>query len=235
MKEKLDVKNLLQVESTPNIAIIGSGGGMRAVIGMCGAMTALEDEGILDSAMYTAGLSGSAWYLLTLYAYDKQLKPKAVTDFIRQKLAPFKTIELRKAWYSWRFYTKGKAFNTGEYFTITDTFGELIGQLLLDKKCKQKWSNQRKKLADGSAPLPLIAVLHCRDKETIAQYNEWIELSPYEVFMPRYGVAIDMKNFGSRFYGGFITKENEEQPIHFLQGMCGSGYAIVRNLKPQEN
>lgn len=34
---------------------------MRAVVGMCGAMTALQDEGFLDSAMYTAGLSGSAW------------------------------------------------------------------------------------------------------------------------------------------------------------------------------
>lgn len=48
---------------------------------------------------------------------------------------------------------------------------------------------------------------------------EWIELSPYEVFMPRYGVAIDMKNFGDRFYGGFITKEYGEEPIHFLQGI----------------
>lgn len=36
---------------------------MRAVIGMCGAMTALKDNGILDSAMYKAGVSGSAWYV----------------------------------------------------------------------------------------------------------------------------------------------------------------------------
>lgn len=45
----------------PNIAIIGSGGGMRAAVGMCGVMTALQDIGIYDCAMYTAGLSGSAW------------------------------------------------------------------------------------------------------------------------------------------------------------------------------
>lgn len=48
---------------TPNIAIIGSGGGLRAVIGMSAAMTALKERGILDSTMYTAGLSGSAWYV----------------------------------------------------------------------------------------------------------------------------------------------------------------------------
>lgn len=45
----------------PNIAIMGSGGGIRAVIGMCGAVTALQDENLLDSTMFTAGLSGSAW------------------------------------------------------------------------------------------------------------------------------------------------------------------------------
>ncbi|VDI26880.1 leucine-rich repeat and coiled-coil domain-containing protein 1 [Mytilus galloprovincialis] len=218
MKKKLKMKNLLQVEAAPNIAIIGSGGGMRAVVGMCGAMTALQDEGFLDSAMYTAGLSGSAWYLLTMYAHDKQLNPKAVTDTIRKKLEPFGTIQFWKAWYSWKYFTKSKVFNSGKYFTITDTFGEMIGDLLLEEKCKQKWSNQRKKLEDGSAPLPLIAALHVRNEETIKTYNEWIELSPYEVFMPRYGAAIDMKNFGDRFYGGFITKEYGEQPIHFLQG-----------------
>lgn len=235
MKKKLGVKNLLQVDAAPTIAIIGSGGGMRAVVGMSGAMTALQDEGILDSAMYTAGLSGSAWYLMTLYAHDKKLNPKAVNDTIRKKLEPFGTIQFWKAWYSWKYFTKSKVFLTGKYFTITDTFGEMIGDLLLEEKCKQKWSYQRKKLEDGSAPLPLIAALHVRNEETIKKYNEWIELSPYEVFMPRYGIAIDMKNFGDRFYGGFITKEYGEQPIHFLQGMCGSGYAIVKNLNPTDS
>lgn len=54
----------------PNIAIIGSGGGMRAVVGMSGAMTALDKEHILSCSMYTAGVSGSAWYALYfLYSY----------------------------------------------------------------------------------------------------------------------------------------------------------------------
>lgn len=51
----------------PTIAIIGSGGGIRAVIGMSGALTELKYNGILDLAMYTAGVSGSAWYVSNFF------------------------------------------------------------------------------------------------------------------------------------------------------------------------
>lgn len=72
-------------------------------------------------------------YLMTLYAHDNQLNPKAVNDTIRRKLLFFGTIQFYKAWYNWQYLTKSKAFLTGKYFTITDTFGELIGDLLLDE------------------------------------------------------------------------------------------------------
>lgn len=68
-----------------------------------------------------------------MYAHDKQLNPKAVTDTIRKKLEPFSTIQFGKAWYSWKYLTKSKVFNSGKYFTITDTFGEMIGDLLLEE------------------------------------------------------------------------------------------------------
>ena len=51
-------KNCLQ---TPIVSLVGSGGGYRAVTGMCGAMEALNDTGLLDTVTYNCGLSGSAW------------------------------------------------------------------------------------------------------------------------------------------------------------------------------
>ena len=45
----------------PNVAILGSGGGFRAMVSLSGVFCALKDMGVLDCAMYTAGLSGSAW------------------------------------------------------------------------------------------------------------------------------------------------------------------------------
>lgn len=49
---------LLQV---PVIAIAGSGGGFRAMVGFSGVMKALFESGVLDCATYVAGLSGSTW------------------------------------------------------------------------------------------------------------------------------------------------------------------------------
>lgn len=45
----------------PVIAILGSGGGFRAMVGFAGVMKALYESGVLDCATYIAGLSGSTW------------------------------------------------------------------------------------------------------------------------------------------------------------------------------
>ena len=45
----------------PTVAILGSGGGFRAMVSLSGVYCALKDVGVLDCAMYTTGLSGSAW------------------------------------------------------------------------------------------------------------------------------------------------------------------------------
>lgn len=45
----------------PVIAIAGSGGGFRAMVGFAGVMKALFESGVLDCATYVAGLSGSTW------------------------------------------------------------------------------------------------------------------------------------------------------------------------------
>lgn len=52
----------------PVVAILGSGGGFRAMVGFSGVMKALYESGILDCATYIAGLSGSTWlvYILNL-------------------------------------------------------------------------------------------------------------------------------------------------------------------------
>ena len=45
------------------MSLVGSGGGYRAFVGMCGAMEALRDAGLLDTFTYNSGLSGSSWYV----------------------------------------------------------------------------------------------------------------------------------------------------------------------------
>lgn len=51
----------------PVVAILGSGGGFRAMVGFSGVMKALYESGILDCATYIAGLSGSTWLVCILH------------------------------------------------------------------------------------------------------------------------------------------------------------------------
>lgn len=52
---------LLPPLQVPVIAVLGSGGGFRAMVGFAGVMKALYESGVLDCATYIAGLSGSTW------------------------------------------------------------------------------------------------------------------------------------------------------------------------------
>lgn len=52
---------LLLSLQVPVIAVLGSGGGFRAMVGFAGVMKALYESGVLDCATYIAGLSGSTW------------------------------------------------------------------------------------------------------------------------------------------------------------------------------
>ena len=49
--------------------------------------------------------------------------------------------------------------------------------------------------------------------------SEWMEFSPYEIGMPKYGTFMKPELFGSKFFMGHLVKEFEEPPLHFLQGI----------------
>ena len=61
MREMCVVMEMCVSLQTPTIAVIGSGGGFRAMTGFSGVFKALADTGLLDCATYACGLSGSSW------------------------------------------------------------------------------------------------------------------------------------------------------------------------------
>ncbi len=50
--------------NVPNIALLGSGGGQRAMVGLLGSLVQLDKAGLLDCILYLSGVSGSTWYEL---------------------------------------------------------------------------------------------------------------------------------------------------------------------------
>ena len=81
-------------------------------------------------------------------------------------------------------------------------------------------SAQRKKLEGGWCPLPLYTCLHVKKNVSERVFQEWVEFSPYEIGIAKYGVFMDSHLFGSKFFMGKVIQEFPELPLHYLQGRC---------------
>ena len=48
--------------------------------------------------------------------------------------------------------------------------------------------------------------------------TEWVEYTPYEIGMAKYGTFMKSELFNSLFFCGKLIKKYEESPLHYLQG-----------------
>ncbi|KAG8132784.1 putative Phospholipase A2 protein [Naja naja] len=217
----------------PVIAILGSGGGFRATVGLSGVMKALYESGILDCATYIAGLSGSTWqaketaavneflYMSTLYSHpDFPVKgPKEINTELRNSIShtPLKLLTPQKV----KRYIEAlwKKKRSGQPVTFTDIFGMLIGETLV----------QNEKVNKAQSALPLFTCLHVKPDVSELMFADWVEFSPYEIGMAKYGTFMTPNLFGSKFFMGTVVKKYKENPLHFLMGIWGSAFAILIN------
>lgn len=149
---------------------------------------------------------------------------------------------------------------SGQPVSFTDFFGYLVAQHLIGKVCpyacnsmppehnqgrfrdhrfaQQKMtstlSDQREKIRDGAAPLPVHTCLHVKSNVSAKIFQEWYEFTPFEVSIPKYGVCMKMEDFGSKFYMGQKVKGFQEFPLHFLYGLWGSAFSILLKRLVQE-
>lgn len=49
-------------------------------------------------------------------------------------------------------------------------------------------------------------------------FADWVEFSPYEIGMAKYGTFMTPSLFGSKFFMGTVVKQYKENPLHFLMG-----------------
>ncbi|XP_063429792.1 cytosolic phospholipase A2-like [Mytilus trossulus] len=218
----------LEKDDVPHIALMGSGGGYRAMVAMSGIINALYTSKVLECILYTAVLSGSSWFIAMLYSHPDwpKIDPKDIQTRLK-KLISRDPIRI------WTLLHKGLACVygflesklTGKAWNFTtDIFAPMLGNVLIPNRLKCRWSEQRDKLSEGTVPLPLLAAIHAKDEQNTNEFHEWVEFSPYEVSIPKYGAAIDMKNFGSEFDKGLLKQHRDEIPLFEIMGICGSAF-----------
>ncbi|XP_008331156.1 cytosolic phospholipase A2 isoform X2 [Cynoglossus semilaevis] len=235
IKKLLDMEKLCfqlrSPEEVPVIAVAGSGGGFRAMVAFSGVMKALFESGVLDCVTYVAGLSGSTWYMSTLYSHpdfpnkgpkdiNKELMKRVSSNPLRLLLPQHITNYIQALW------TK-KA--RGQPVTFTDIFGMLIGETLIPARMDTKLSEIQDKIDQAQSPLPLFTCLHVKPDVSELMFADWVEFSPYEIGMAKYGTFMTPDLFGSKFFMGTAVRKYEENPLHFLMGVWGSAFSILFN------
>ncbi|NXS17699.1 PA24A phospholipase, partial [Mystacornis crossleyi] len=224
-------QNLTSSRDVPVIAVLGSGGGFRAMVGFAGVMKALFESGVLDCATYIAGLSGSTWYMSTLYSHpDFPAKgPKEINEELMNSvshnplllLTPQKVKRYVEALWNKKI--------SGQPVTFTDIFGMLIGETLIHDRMDTTLSNMKEKINNAQCALPLFTCLHVKPDVSELMFADWVEFSPYEIGMAKYGTFMSPDLFGSKFFMGTVVKKYNENPLHFLMGVWGSAFSILFN------
>ncbi|XP_078351051.1 cytosolic phospholipase A2-like [Oculina patagonica] len=231
MKTFLGERGPQTIDEVPNVAILGSGGGFRAMVSLSGVFCALKDMHVLDCAMYTAGLSGSAWYLSTLYSHPEwpHLHPRVIRDTLRDNISDnWMWLMFTPSWMYRHLKIIVEKKQRGQPVSFTDLFGYLVGDTILkDRDEMPLLSEQQQKIESAVVPFPLYCCVHVKKDVPAKKYCEWLEFSPYEIGVARYGTFMKTEYFGSKFFCGKLVGPYPEPPLHYLQGIWGSAFTIV--------
>ncbi|XP_045107794.1 cytosolic phospholipase A2-like isoform X2 [Portunus trituberculatus] len=227
MKKLLGHKAPENEKQVPIIGVLGSGGGFRAMTCLSGAVKALQETGILDCATYITGLSGSSWYISTLFAHENF--PNITHSQVQKELRDSVTKDWKwKLLNSPAYVTSMVAkYKQGQPVSFTDFFGHLLGDVLLKENKNKKLTETQPILRKGIIPMPLYTCLHAKKKVSCRSFSEWVEFSPFEIGIAKYGTFMKTQDFGCKFIVGKKIKHFDEFPLHFLQGVWGSAFTIL--------
>ncbi|NXI57769.1 PA24B phospholipase, partial [Chloroceryle aenea] len=231
LKKVLHLERDLHGHEVPVIAVMATGGGLRAMSAMFGHLLALQKLNLLDCVTYLTGASGSTWTLADLYEHadwsHKSLEGplKAVKEQVTKCKLNLMSIEHLK-YYHKELAERAKAGHVSSFTTLWSLVQEMF---LHERPRKYKLTDQRKALEHGQNPLPFYAVLNVKEEKfSTFKFREWAEFSPYEVAIPKYGASICSEYFDSEFFMGRRVKKLPESRICYLEGLWTN--IFTRNL-----
>ncbi|XP_030900380.2 cytosolic phospholipase A2 zeta isoform X2 [Melopsittacus undulatus] len=227
LRKTLHLKESPSKDEVPVVAVVGSGGGMRALTSFYGSLAGLQQLGLLDASIYLCGISGSTWCLSTLYQ-DPEWSQKDLQDAIRKaqatvsssKAGAFSPERLKY------YFQELKAMEiSGRKVSFTDLWGLIVEYFLQQKEDPSKLSDQQEAVKWAQNPYPIYAAVNVRPTISSGDFAEWCEFTPYEVGFRKYGAFVRTEDFDSEFFMGRLIQKRPEPRICFLQGMWGSAFA----------
>ncbi|NXU97756.1 PA24E phospholipase, partial [Cettia cetti] len=220
LKNVLHLDEDLQEDEVPVVAVVTAAGGVRSMTAMFGSLLALQELGVLDCVSYISGLSATTWTMSKLYedANWSQKNLSGPIDGIRKHVVKSKLhcFSLDNMKYYEKKLCERK--QEGHKVSFTDLWGLFIDCMLHHQESTHKLSDQQLAVNQGQNPLPIYLSLNVKDDFSTLDFKEWVEFTPYEVGLLKYGAFVRSEDFGSEFFMGRRMKKIPESHICFLEG-----------------
>ncbi|NWT54647.1 PA24E phospholipase, partial [Erythrocercus mccallii] len=220
LKNVLHLDEDLQEDEVPVVAIVTAAGGVRSMTAMFGSLLALQELGVLDCVSYISGLSATTWTMSKLYedANWSQKDLSGPIDGIRKHVIKSKLhcFSLDHMKYYENKLSERK--QEGHKVSFTDLWGLFIDCMLNHQESTNKLSDQQLAVNQGQNPFPIYLSLNVKDDFSTLDFKEWVEFTPYEVGLLKYGAFVRSEDFGSEFFMGRRMRKIPESHICFLEG-----------------
>uniref|UniRef100_H2ZRZ5 PLA2c domain-containing protein n=2 Tax=Latimeria chalumnae TaxID=7897 RepID=H2ZRZ5_LATCH len=138
----------------PTVAILGSGGGLRAMVALLGTLKELEKQNLLETATYISGVSGSTWCMSPLYEHkDWSKNIKEVAKTILEEVTEG-TFNMDTAFR--RVVDAAKS----ETYSFTDLWAATLVYKMTHQMDSSHLSDQVDSVNSGENPYPIYAVIN---------------------------------------------------------------------------
>ncbi|KAL3987691.1 hypothetical protein ACER0C_014806 [Sarotherodon galilaeus] len=192
--------------SVPHIALLASGGGQRAAVGLVGFLHQMEKEGLLDTLLYLGGVSGSTWSMASLYN-DPQFSTNMDAAVSRLLDSPSVKLEQAVDWLGERAKE--------EHFSLADIWGVLTSAGIMKQMDLRCLSDEANRNATNPYPIYCATEKHCFTHGPIE--GKWFEISPHEAGFTELGLFIETSLLGSKFQNGTLLEKKKEMDMVKLQ------------------
>uniref|UniRef100_A0A3B4H5U8 PLA2c domain-containing protein n=1 Tax=Pundamilia nyererei TaxID=303518 RepID=A0A3B4H5U8_9CICH len=210
------------LDMVPHIALLGSGGGQRAAVGLMGSLFQMEKDGLLDTVLYLGGVSGSAWSMATLYS-DHQWSTNMDNAVSRLSKPGIGLTDV--------LIFLAKRAQDG-HFSLTDIWGVLTSGFIM------KQLDVRSLSEDGTSitnPYPIYSTVNKNCLQHDSEKGKWFEMTPHQAGFIDLGLFINTPNLGSRIHGAGSDVKGPELDMVTLQGASISLSARNTNSAKQRN
>ncbi|KAI4540413.1 hypothetical protein MG293_009454 [Ovis ammon polii] len=226
-QQALGLSHAPDSSQVPVVAVLGSGGGTRAMSSLYGSLAGLQELGLLDTVTYLSGVSGSTWCISTLYKDPawSQVALQGPIERAQARVCSSKMGAMSTERLHYYAQELGIRESSGHSTSLVDLWGLLIEYFLYQEENPAKLSDQKEAVSQGQNPYPIYASVNVRSNVSGEDFAEWCEFTPHEVGFPKYGAYVPTELFGSDFFMGRLLQLRPESRICYLQGMWGSAFA----------